>query len=52
MPAPEKFTRFIDQHADDFIQRLKEAVAIPRCVAPLLVFIVRCEFILFEKREW
>ena len=35
MPAPEKFISFIDQHADDFIQRLKEAVAIPRCVEPL-----------------
>ncbi|KZT66621.1 CNDP dipeptidase [Daedalea quercina L-15889] len=29
MPAPEKFTSFIDENADSFIQRLKEAVAIP-----------------------
>lgn len=33
MPAPDNFISFIDEHADDFIQRLKEAVAIPRCVA-------------------
>ncbi|OCH87162.1 CNDP dipeptidase [Obba rivulosa] len=29
MPAPPKFTEFIDSHVDGFIQRLADAVAIP-----------------------
>ncbi|KZT07902.1 CNDP dipeptidase [Laetiporus sulphureus 93-53] len=29
MPAPDKFLSFIDEHADKFIKRLGEAVAIP-----------------------
>jgi Cys-Gly metallodipeptidase DUG1 len=30
MPAPQEFIKYIDDKADAFIQRLSEAVAIPR----------------------
>lgn len=32
MPAPTEFLQFVDQNADAFIQRLSDAVAIPRFV--------------------
>jgi hypothetical protein len=31
MPSPPEIIDFIDNNADRFIQRLAEAVAIPRC---------------------
>lgn len=30
MPAPQEFIKYIDDKADAFIQRLSDAVAIPR----------------------
>jgi len=30
MPAPSQFIDFVDRNADAFIQRLADAVAIPR----------------------
>jgi len=35
MAAPAKFTEYIDQNADKFIERLAKAVAIPRLAVPL-----------------
>jgi hypothetical protein len=32
MPAPATFLGYVDENADKFIQRLAEAVAIPRLI--------------------
>jgi len=35
MAAPAEFLKYIDDKAEDFIQRLADAVAIPSSVSPL-----------------
>lgn len=40
MPAPSDFLQYVDDHADDFIKRLADAVAIERCAftTPFIVW--------------